>query len=185
MRTAYAVADRPVSLPNFDISGTSGIPISRRCSDSLAGRTGGFRRAQAAWPTIHDSAAANDIDPRILAAIGVRETNFRDRLGYDGHGHGIFQLDDQWNPPSVIENASNLPFASNYAAGKLATNMNAYLKQGYNYGVAVAAAVRNYNGTGGIPTSTLLRTGYAGYFDLGTTHNNYVSDVLSMAVNCF
>ena len=49
--------------------------------------------------------------------------------------------------------------------------------------VALAAGLRDYNGTGGIPTSTILSQG--GSLDSGTTGGNYVSNVLAIALNCF
>ncbi len=170
-----------------DLSGTPGFPISKECRDALGKRgVGGVQRAQANWSAIHDAASAHGIEPRILAAIGVRETNFKNIAGDFGHGHGVFQFDDRYNSASVIQNiAYDIPKAADLAAARIAGGTNKYLNQGYDYNNSTAAAIREYNGTGGISTSSLLDTGYPGYLNLGTTGNDYVRDVLAIAINCF
>jgi hypothetical protein len=58
------------------------------------------------------------------------------------------------------------------------------MKRGYGYDLALFGAVRDYNASHAL-TPVLLNTGNAGYLDLGTEHNDYVSDVIRMAYNCF
>jgi hypothetical protein len=87
------------------------------------------------------------------------------------------------NQPGAF--AGNTQQAANFASGLLANSYNNYVNAGYSPDLALAGAIRNYNGSGGIPTTILLNTGYIPYLDLGTTHNSYVSNVISMALNCF
>lgn len=142
------------------------------------------QRANTNWSDLDKAGHANNVNPAVLAAIGIRETGFLNITGDFGHGHGIFQIDDRHNP-GAVSIAGNLPQAAKFAAGLVSSNYNRNIKAGYSPDLALAGAVRNYNGTGGIRTPLLMKTGYAGYFDLGTTHNNYVSSVLRIAANCF
>jgi hypothetical protein len=123
-------------------------------------------------------------DPGILAAIGIRETNFRNITGDFGHGHGIFQIDDRFNA-NAVSFAGDTQQAADFAAGLLVNRYDHYIAAGYSPALAEAGAIRDYNGTGGIPTRVLLNTGYIPYADLGTTHNNYVTTVISIAAACF
>lgn len=80
-------------------------------------------RALANWPAISSAAAANGIDPALLAAIGVRETGFRNiwQSGA-GWGAGVFQIDLAANPGVGVSQAFNVIFSAYYAAGVLAGN---------------------------------------------------------------
>jgi hypothetical protein len=78
-------------------------------------------RAQNAWSVLQAAADAHDIDPALLAAIGVYETQFSNKpeIG-KGHGMGVFQLTDQ--PGVTPAQAHDLTFAANYAANMLSAN---------------------------------------------------------------
>jgi hypothetical protein len=67
------------------------------------------------------AAEAHDIDPALLAAVGVYESQFSNKpeIG-KGHGMGVFQLTNQ--PGVTAAQAYDLTFAANYAANMLSDN---------------------------------------------------------------
>lgn len=157
---------------------------SNPCASALktAGQTqAAVARAEAAWSTLQAAAAANGIDPALLAAIGVRESGFQNVWQPGGMGAGVFQIDLGEHPDVTAAQAFNIPFAANYAAGILAWN-SAYL----------ASKVSNFT------PSQLLQATAAGYnfdpvknirgspntIDIGTTGNNYGSNVVGL-MSCF
>jgi hypothetical protein len=117
-----------------------------------------------------------------LAAIGVRETDFmnvQERLkgGGLGPGMGVFQLTNQ--PGVSAAQAFNLPFAANYAAGMLSSNMN-YLSSAFSFTPAqlLQATAASYNfGTGNI-------SGNPNTIDVGSAGGNYGSSVVKLMA-CF
>src|SRR5262249_12245253 len=50
-------------------------------------------RATAQWDVLSQAAGAHGLDPNVLAAVGLRETLFRNITGDHGHGIGVFQFD--------------------------------------------------------------------------------------------
>jgi hypothetical protein len=116
---------------------------------------------------------------------GIHESRFQNIVGDHGHGHGVFQFDDRYNSADVIANSGNIYFSADYAATRLAGSYNIYANQGFAPDLAIAGALRDYNGTGGIPTSVILNSPFPELLDLGTANSNYVSSILSIAANCF
>ena len=57
-----------------------------------------FQRAKSTWPFIHQTELARGL-PRMLFAVGFRETNLTNEVGDPGHGHGVWQLDDRSHTP--------------------------------------------------------------------------------------
>jgi RHS repeat-associated protein len=175
------------SLFNQDNLGfaKSAAPSSKACSSALtaANRSaGGVARANAAWGVLQAAANAHDIPTPLLAAIGVRESDFmnvQERLkgGGLGPGMGVFQLTNQ--PGVSAAQAFNLPFAANYAANMLSSNMN-YLSNTFSFTPSqlMQATAASYNfGTGNI-------SGNPNTIDVGTTGNNYGRTVVDLMV-CF
>jgi hypothetical protein len=143
-------------------------------------------RATNSWGTLETAGAANGVDPAILASIGLYESNFQpNAMQKGGQGVGAFQIDLGQHPNVTVAQAQNLGWAANYAAGLIMNSFNLYSNRGYPTPLAMAGAIRNYNGGGGIPTSTLLNTGWIPYLDLGTKNNKYVTSVLNILLNCF
>lgn len=138
-------------------------------------------RALSNWNTISAAAAANGIDPALLAAIGVRESGFRNvwQSG-GGMGAGVFQIDLGANPNVTAAQAFNVPFAANYAAGMLASN-SAYLGATFpnlTSAQLLQATAASYNfGVGNI-------SGNPATIDVGSTGNNYGSNVVGL-MSCF
>jgi soluble lytic murein transglycosylase-like protein len=94
---------------------------------NTAGQNGlAVARALSNWGAITSAAAANGIDPALLAAIGVRESGFQNVWQSGGMGAEVFQIDLGAHPNVTAAQAFNIPFAANYAAGILARN-SAYL----------------------------------------------------------
>ena len=100
---------------------------------------------------IETAAKKHNIDPKLLRAVGEKESNLGKGLdktgrGDSGHGYGVWQLDDQRYPgttprdPALLERARSDPaFAADYAAGMLASNIKQHGLRG---------GVRAYNGAG-------------------------------------
>jgi hypothetical protein len=145
-----------------------------------------IKRAEAAWKTLVAAALANNISPDLLAAIGVRETGFRNirqRPIGRGQGVGIFQLTVPWTSgPTAFADASNLVTSAYGAATMLGNNMTVlaqkYLFITFNPQQLLQATAASYNiGLGGI-------SGNPKTIDNGTTGNNYGSNVVGL-MQCF
>jgi transglycosylase-like protein with SLT domain len=105
-------------------------------------------------PQIAAAAARRGLDPRLLAAVAAQETGGpgsnagRNVVGDDGHGHGLFQIDDRSHAfastPQAMDPASN----ADYAAGMLHELIGRYGN--------VRQALSAYNA--GSPTATGTRT---------------------------
>lgn len=127
----------------------------------------------------------HSIDPSLLAAIGVRESGFRNVSEVDGAGVGvgIFQITVNESSGVTIAQASSLPSAADYAAGLLASN-RAYLSSDQKFyrfdathlsqAIAASYNINPYLHISGNPDT----------IDIGTTDHNYGSNILSL-MNCF
>jgi hypothetical protein len=137
----------------------------------------GVIRAIAAWGTIVAAALNAHIDPALLAAIALRETDFRNIDQANGLGRGWFQIDLGAHPSVTWAQAHDLTFAANYAANILATNMATLARDfpNFTHDQLLQATTASYNfGTGNI-------SGNPATIDQGTTGNNYGSNVLNLA----
>ena len=149
-------------------------------------------RANAMWDTVIQPAAdANDIDPALLAAVGIRETGFRNKWQdcndttvscATADGAGIFQIDlgQPGNANVSVGEAFTPAWAANYAANMLSNNMNTLASKFPNFTAAqlTQATAASYNfGTKNI-------SGNPSTIDQHTTGNNYGSSVVSM-MGCF
>lgn len=75
------------------------------------------------------AAARHQIDPALLAAVGEQESgmgkgvnyNQTTHIGGDGHGHGMWQMDDRYNSKADCERAGRDPY---YAADKAAQQLS-------------------------------------------------------------
>lgn len=138
-------------------------------------------RAAADWSTIQAAAESNGVDPNLLAAIAVRETGFLNiaQIG-GGRGAGVFQIDLGKNPTVTSAEAYDIPFAANFAANKLATDMATLAAEHPNLDPSqlLQATAASYNfGTGNI-------SGDPNRIDVGTTNGNYGTNVLGL-MTCF
>ncbi len=123
-------------------------------------------------PAIGAAAARHHLDPRLLAAVAAQETggpgadSGRNIVGDEGHGHGLFQIDDRWHAfarsPAAMDPAKN----ADYAAGMLASGIA-------RYGGDVHKALSAYNA--GSPNATGTKTDWGdgkpiGYADSVLRH---------------
>ena len=79
----------------IDIGG-SAEELNKNCLNALAIADKNYSAVQLArdnWAFLQAAAAKTSIDPAILAAIGVRESGFRNVKQPNGGGRGIFQID--------------------------------------------------------------------------------------------
>jgi soluble lytic murein transglycosylase-like protein len=161
-----------------------------KCKDALD-KTGGniaaVQRALDNWSIIENAAVQNGVDPTILAAIGIRETGFRNvpESGYGKYdaGMGIFQIDSRYHSDAT-DIAYDPAQAAYYAANMLGSSYRKYVFSGMNPAMAVASAIRDYNASPRL-TRALANTGWPGYLDVGTTQSNYMSNVVAIAAYCF
>jgi hypothetical protein len=115
-------------------------------------------------PQITAAARRHGIDPTLLAAVAAQETGGpgsnagRNVLGDDGHGHGLFQIDDRWHAfaqtPAAMDPATNADYAAGMLSGLLGT-----------YGGNVREALSAYNA--GAPNATGTQTTWPGGERLG------------------
>ena len=134
---------------------------------------------------MQEAANSRKLDWRLIAAIGIRESGFRDisEVG-GGPGRGWFQT----TPDSQItaEGASTFATAVGYAAALLRTSIDSFAGPIAEYGWNPSAvAARGFN-TGPFNKYTLdkLLTGDLAELDKGTARNNYVSNTLQL-MDCF
>lgn len=168
-------------IPGLPVAQQSDAPNNNPCSSALsaANRTpGGVARANAAWSVLQSAASAHNIPTALLAAIGVRETDFMNVQEYGGGpGMGVFQLTNQQGVTAA--QAFNVPFAANYAANMLSSNMT-YLSNAFSFTPSqlMQATAASYNfGLGNI-------SGNPNTIDVGTTGGNYGSTVVNV-MGCF
>lgn len=136
----------------------------------------GIDRAIAAWDTIVAAANAAGIDPALLGAIALRETDFRNIDQPNGLGRGVFQIDLGAHPNVTAAQAHDLTFAANYAANLLAHNMATLASRfpNFTHNQLLQATAASYNfGIGNI-------SGNPATIDQGTTGNNYGSNILDL-----
>ena len=112
------------------------------------------------------AARANGLDPRLLAAVAAQETggpandSGANIVGDNGHGHGLFQLDDRYHPiartAAAMDPASNAQYAGKFLSGLL-----------QRFGGNLRAALSAYNAGSADATGTVTtwsdgsRLGYA------------------------
>lgn len=121
---------------------------------------------------IAGAAAANHLDPRLLAAVAAQETGGpgsnagANIVGDGGHGHGLFQIDDRWHAfaktPAAMDPAQNAAYAGRMLRGLLDRN-----------GGDVHAALSAYNAGDPHATGTTTRWGdgrVLGYADSVLRH---------------
>jgi RHS repeat-associated protein len=145
-----------------------------------------LNRANAAWDTLQAAADANNVDPALLAAIGVEESGFQNRNENDGAGVGVGVFQVTVSPSSGVTaaQAANLAWAANYAAAMLDANMDTLGANFPNFTQAqlLQATATSYNmGTGGI-------SGNPNTIDVGSQRRgqqgNYGATVVNL-MDCF
>jgi Transglycosylase SLT domain len=128
-------------------------------------------------PTIARAAAKHGVDPTLLAAVAAQETGGpgsnagRNIVGDQGHGHGLFQIDDRWHGFAKTAAAMDPAQNADYAAGMLSNLLD-------QYGGNVHEALSAYNSgsPGATGTTTTWGDGSTlGYADSVMRHYNQIS----------
>ncbi len=114
-------------------------------------------------PEIADAARRHEVDPELLAAVAAQETggpgsnSGANIVGDEGHGHGLFQIDDRWHGFASTPAAMDPEKNADYAAGMLSGLLT-------RYGGNVREALSAYNA--GSPTATGTKTRWSDGSDL-------------------
>jgi RHS repeat-associated protein len=156
---------------------------SCRSALQTAGQTpAAVNRAIDAWPVLSTAGRTNNISAALLAAVGVRESGFRNVSEFDGKGVGVgvFQLTVSGGSRVSAAQAANLPWAANFAASLLHSNMTtlATTFPRFTSGQLLQATAASYNF--GVPNIW----GNPNTIDRGTAHNNYGQNVVNL-MTCF
>ncbi len=156
--------------------------VGKKTSASAAAgaRLAALDRAINYADTLMSAAGGTGIDWTMIAAIGIRETGFRNINQQDGNGVGVFQIDIGMNPSVTATQASDIAWAAQWAANTLAWN-NAYLAKAYPHldpAHLLQATAAAWNlGVGGI-------TGNPETIDVGSPRDNYGSNIVNL-MDCF
>lgn len=159
-------------------------PAGKACREALAatGKTvAAVQRADQSWLILQSAASEHGISPRLLSAVGIRESGFRNVAQTAGCcGEGVFQIDASQHPgiPAVL--AYNVQWAAGYAAGLLAANAGVLARRfpAFSPAELLQATAASYNfGTKNI-------WGNPATIDVGTKFNNYGANVLGLMA-CF
>jgi hypothetical protein len=163
--------------------GDTGTP----CSDALAvarATTSGVNRAFENEGILRDVASqfGNVIDWKVLGAIGIRESDFRNRAERSGGpGRGVFQIST--GAPASITN--DVRASANYVMQNILVPSYNRFVQPYGAELALRGALRNYNHTHASTPGILDNAQRKGYFDeLDSGTRNYVTNVLDIASKC-
>lgn len=137
----------------------------------------GVERAITNWDALVKAGNDNDVDPALLAAIGLRETDFQNenQVG-GGGGRGVFQIDITKHPDVTAAQAADIEFAADYAAKLLAQDRAQIAAKypSFTPSELLQATAAAYNfGVSNI-------SGDPSTIDVGTTGNNYGSNVVGM-----
>ncbi len=188
--------------PTNEMLETEWDNLPDKCKDGLKAKYGSatrinmmknLNRAIKQWKVIETAANAHGIDFRMLAAIGLKESNFTNQLQYcppgttwgdpNCSGAGVFQIDLNQNKGVSKDEALDLSFAANWAANLLSTNMEALAAKfpTFTGDELLQATAASYNlGVGGIsgdPETIDIGT-------RGTPKNSYGANVLQL-MECF
>jgi len=141
-----------------------------------------LNRAGAAESTLQTATAGTNIDWTMLAAIGIRESGFVNKNEVDGAGVGvgIFQITVSPTSGVTAGQAGKLAWSASYAANFLNNNMATLANKFPNFtpDQLLQATAASYNfGTKNI-------SGNPDTIDVGTSHNNYGSNILDL-MKCF
>jgi RHS repeat-associated protein len=145
----------------------------------------GVQRAASSWSALQQATSVHGMDPSLLAAIGVRESNFLNRTENDGKGVGVgvFQITVSPDSGVTAAQAGNLPWAANYAASLLTVNglVLAARFPSFSADSWLQATAASYN-IGTNPKTSI--TGNPSTIDVGTASDNYGSNVVQL-LQCF
>jgi len=113
----------------------------------------------------------------LLIAIASRETNMRNIIGDNGHGHGIMQIDDRSFPDFTSSPRAKDPRQNILKGGEVLNGKRRFLSnKGVSGDLLMRGSVAAYNG-GESRVFTAIKEGRN--VDSVTTNRNYSADVLA------
>jgi Transglycosylase SLT domain len=165
---------------NFQFIPGSGCSAALRTAHANSGAMNRYYNTYQG--TITNAANANGINPFFVVAVGIRESGLQNipQQG-GGQGLGVFQIDLGAHPNVSPSQALDPAFSANFAANMLSSNMSTLASSHPNLNSAqlLQATAASYNfGVGNI-------SGNPNTIDVGTTGNNYGSNVVALTNNCF
>ena len=165
---------------NFQFIPGSGCSAALRTAHANSGAVNRYYNTYQG--TITNAANANGVNPFFVAAVGIRESGLQNipQQG-GGQGLGVFQIDLGAHPNVSPSQALDPAFSANFAANMLSSNMSTLASSHPNLNSAqlLQATAASYNfGLGNI-------SGNPNTIDVGTTGNNYGSNVVAITNNCF
>jgi hypothetical protein len=135
--------------------------------------------------TIDDAAYDHQINPKFLAAVGVRESGLPANPDVveagGGKGRGLFQIDLGAHPGVTVAQAFDPNYSANYSANLLLTDLTQLGRKSSNFNpdqLSQATAAAYNSGVGNI-------SGNPNTIDNGTTWDNYGSNVNAISNDCF
>jgi len=149
-------------------------PASAR--DAARARLEALDRALDARDTLESAVRNTTTEWAMLAAIGIRETGFRNINQPDGNGVGVFQIDIWQNPSVSRDDAADLDWSARWAANTLARNRAVLAARFPNLTASqlLQATAASWNlGVGGI-------SGNPDTIDVGSTGGNYGSNIVRL-----
>jgi len=112
-----------------------------------------------------------------LIAIASRETNMRNIIGDNGHGHGIMQIDDRSFPDFTSSPRAKDPRQNILKGGEVLNGKRRFLSnKGVSGDLLMRGSVAAYNGGEG-RVFRAIKEGRN--VDSVTTNRNYSADVLA------
>jgi hypothetical protein len=173
-----------------DLSESCKKGLKTAVGGSLASRLAALDRALAAQNTLESLTVGSVINWTMIAAIGIRETGFRNVAGkpyedkngvwHQNNGMGIFQIDLGMHPDVTVAQASDLVWSAAWVFNELKDNYSKLVpKSGdFNSDQFLQALAASHNiGPGGI-------SGNPDTIDVGTWNGNYGSNILDL-MDCF
>jgi len=148
-----------------------------------ANRVAALERAEASMGIIMNATLGTSVDPSMVAAIGIRESGFKyiqQGPGDNKGGVGIFQIDLIQNPSVSFQTAWNISSAASWVVSTLNANAATLAAKfpNFNADQLLQATAASYNfGVKNI-------SGNPNTIDVGTTHNNYGSNIVKL-MDCF
>jgi hypothetical protein len=142
----------------------------------------GAARAHGWLSVIAQAEQRHSLSAGLLLAIASRETNMTDEVGDEGHGRGLFQIDDRSHADFLAREGAGgpgatppIPAAADYAASMLASSLAGGKSSGVAANMLVKFACSAYNAGMG--------NAWSGYHDHGdsdrfTTGGDYGQDVI-------
>jgi len=159
-------------------------------SGAIESRIGALNRAKAAMGMLQAITAGSVIDASMIAAIGIRETGFRNIYGnsyqdnqgnwHENLGRGVFQIDIGQHPEVSESLAMNTTWAATWAMNYLRANYSNWCPETS----VLTRLIFSRHWQHPITLALGIISGNPDTIDVGSTNNNYGSNILDLMA-CF